>query len=179
VSVKLNFFLPPRAGEVAAPKARSKGAALLLLAALACITFAPSAIAQPAPYGAPIQLAVAERIVDAAQAEAEANNLAVAIAVVDSGGRLVSFRRMDGVGTAVVDIAIGKAYTASSMRQPSQNLEGWASNSSGPVAIPGIMPFGGGLPIEIDGRIVGAIGVSGEATENDLRVANAGLAALR
>ncbi|MEJ0058107.1 MAG: heme-binding protein [Terricaulis sp.] len=182
--MKRTIFLPPQAGEVALAKRETKGAALRLLAiaALACAAFTPSAIAQPnahAPYGAPIQLAAAERIVDAAQAEAEANNLAVAIAVVDSGGRLVSFRRMDGVGTAVIDIAIGKAYTASSMRQPSENLQGWASSSSAPVAIPGIMPFGGGIPLEVDGRIVGAIGVSGESTENDLRVANAGVAALR
>jgi uncharacterized protein GlcG (DUF336 family) len=133
----------------------------------------------PAPYGAPIQLAQAERMMDAAQAEAERGGFAVAIAIVDSGGHLVSFRRMDGVGTAIVDVAIGKAYTAASMRQPSQNLEGWAASSAGPLAIPGIFPFGGGIPIEIDGRIVGAIGVSGVETENDLRVANAGLAALQ
>ncbi len=59
------------------------------------------------------------------------------------------------VGTAVIDIAIGKAYTAASMRQPSANLEGVGVESSAPTAIPGIMPFGGGVPIEIDGRIVG------------------------
>lgn len=152
----------------------------ILFAAFVAFAASPAA-AQPAadlPYGAPIQLAPAERIVDAAQAFAEQNGLAVAIAVVDSGGRLVSFRRMDTVGTAVIDIAIGKAYTAASMRQPSANLEGWASNSSAPTAIPGIMPFGGGVPIEIDGRIVGGIGVSGEATEDDLRVVAAGLAVL-
>jgi glc operon protein GlcG len=151
----------------------------LAFAALAGALMTPVAIAQPAPYGAPIPLAQAETIMNAAQAEAVQNNLSVAIAIVDSGGHLIAFKRMDGVGTAVVDIAIGKARTASSMRGPSANLEGWAAASSAPVAIPGIMPFGGGLPIEVDGRIVGAIGVSGEATANDLRVANAGLAALR
>jgi len=152
-----------------------------LLALVLGLAAAPLAAAQPqmpAPYGAPIQLANAERMVDAAQAEAERNGWAVAIAVVDTGGHLVSFRRMDGVGTAIVDIAVGKARTASSMRQPSANLEGWASSSSAPVAIPGIMPFAGGLPIEIDGRIVGGIGVSGVESEQDVQVGQAGLAAL-
>ncbi len=153
----------------------------IFFAASVALAAASPAMAQPnenLPYGAPIQLAPAERMMDAAQAEAERSGLAVAIAIVDSGGHLVSFRRMDGVGTAIVDVAIGKAYTAASMRQPSRNLEGWAASSAGPLAIPGIMPFGGGVPIEIDGRIVGGIGVSGEATEDDLRVVAAGLAAL-
>lgn len=131
------------------------------------------------PYGAPIQLAPAEVAMAAAVAEAERNNWRVAIAVVDSGGHLVSFRRMDGVGTAIVDIAIGKARTASSMRRPSASLEGWAAASSAPVAIPGIMPFRGGVPIIVGGRIVGGIGVSGVTGEQDEQIAMAGAAALQ
>jgi uncharacterized protein GlcG (DUF336 family) len=149
-----------------------------VFAALAFAPLGAAAQGNSAPYGAPIQLAPAQAIVAGAIAEAERNNTPVAVAVVDSGGNLVAFARMDGVGTAIVDVAIGKAYTASSMRQPSANLEGWASSSSGPVAIPGIMPFGGGIPIEIDGRIVGGVGVSGAATADDLKAAQAGLAAL-
>ncbi|MES1197565.1 MAG: heme-binding protein [Pseudomonadota bacterium] len=164
--------------RTSAPSAGRAFAALTMIAALAFTSASAQPATPPAPYGAPIQLAPAERIVDAAQAEAERNGWVVAIAVVDSGGHLVSFRRMDGVGTAIVDIAIGKARTATSMRQPSGDLEGWAAASSAPVAIPGIMPFAGGQLIVVDGRIVGGIGVSGAESSQDLQVGQAGLAAL-
>jgi glc operon protein GlcG len=157
-----------------------KGLLALAIAAFAvCAPAHAQQAAPPAPYGAPIQLAPAETAMQAAVAEAERNNWRVAIAIVDSGGHLVSFRRMDGVGTAIVDIAIGKARTASSLREPSANLEGWAASSSAPVAIPGIMPFRGGVPIVVGGRIVGGIGVSGVTGEQDEQVANAGAGALR
>jgi uncharacterized protein GlcG (DUF336 family) len=153
--------------------------AVAMFSAFLLFAAAPTpAIAQegPAPYGAPITLQQAERVMDAALAEARANNWNVAIAVVDGGGHLVAFKRMDSVGTVIVDIAIGKARTSAALRAPSTNGQGWLQNA--PSTMP-LTPFQGALPIVVDGRVIGAIGVSGVESEHDEQISAAGIAALQ
>jgi glc operon protein GlcG len=135
---------------------------------------AVAAAPTPAPYGAPISFARAEAAVQAALAEARRNNWPVAITVVDGGGHLIAFVRMDGVSTVIVDASIGKAKTSAAVRQPSGSLASWGTMV---LAIDGLLPVRGGLPIIIDGRTVGAIGVSGVRSEDDERIAAAGVAA--
>lgn len=151
------------------------------LAAVAVLAAAPGALAQPAavppPYGAPIPLAIARKAVEAAEMEARKNNWGMAIAVLDTTGSLAMFVKLDSTQTASVAIAQAKARTALDLRRPTKAVQdGVAAGGVGlrALAIPGIMPIDGGFPIVIDGKVVGAIGVSGGAAEQDAQVAKAG-----
>ena len=130
-----------------------------------------------------VSLAAAQRILEAAQAKAEELGRPVVLAIVDPGGMLKAFHRMDGVVSAVpVDIAQRKAYTAASFRTPTHqfaeaNLENPARMASLPN-LPLVTMLAGGYPI-MDGEVVvGGIGVSGATPEQDMQIAEAGLAAL-
>ena len=123
-----------------------------------------SAFAQTPPpaYGAPISLEQAKKAMAAAEAEAVKNRWNVVISIVDSGGHLVMLQRMDAQN-ASVDIATGKARTSVNFRRPSKALEdGLAANGTALriLAVPGVMPLQGGLPIVVDGKLIGGIGVS-------------------
>ena len=116
----------------------------------------------------------------AAVAEAGKNGWQEAIAIVDSGGRLVAFFRMDNTQLASIEIALGKAVTANNVKRPTKALQDSAApGSSTPrmQGLPGITPVDGGLPIVIDGKVVGAIDAAGAAANQDAEVAAAGLAA--
>ncbi len=147
-----------------------------------CTTLVTSAaLAQtptpPPAYGAPINLAQAQKAMAAAEAEAKKNNWNVAIVVVDSGSHTVMMQRLDGTQLASIDIARGKASTANSYRRPSKALEdAVAGGGAGlrTLAIPGVMPLEGGVPIVLDGKIIGAVGVSGVTSAQDAQVARAG-----
>jgi uncharacterized protein GlcG (DUF336 family) len=147
-------------------------------------TVAPTLRAQSAdlPYGAPIPLAEARRVLTAAQAEAAKNKWNVAIAVVDSGGHLVAFERMDTTQFGSVAVALEKASTAVAYRRPSKAFQDTiAAGGEGMrmLKLPGAIPIEGGLPIVVDGKIVGAIGVSGVTSVQDGQIAAAGKAALK
>jgi uncharacterized protein GlcG (DUF336 family) len=132
------------------------------------------------PYGPGVSLEIAQKMVQAAVAEARRAGLQEAIAVVDSGGRLVAFARMDNTQLASIDIAMGKAVTANSVKRSTKALQdSVAPGTSTPrmAGLPGILPIDGGLPILIDGKIVGAIGAAGATAPQDGEVAAAGLAA--
>jgi glc operon protein GlcG len=148
---------------------------------LTASTFATALMAQtpPAPYGAPISLEQAKKAVDAAEAEARKNNWNVVISVVDAGGHSVYLRRLDSTQTASVGIATGKATSAVALRRPTKALEDALATSPRLLAVDGIMPLEGGLPIVIDGKIVGGIGVSGVTSQQDAQIASAGVAALK
>src|SRR5476651_890673 len=141
-----------------------------------------AAQAQSLPaYGPGVSLETAMKMVTAAVAEARRNGLQEAIAVVDSGGRLVAFARMDNTQLASIDIAMAKAVTANSVKRPTKALQdSVAPGSSTPrmAGLPGIVAIDGGLPILIDGKVVGAIGAAGAAANQDAEVAAAGLAAV-
>ena len=134
----------------------------------------------PAPYGAPITIEQAKKAMVAAEAEARKNNWQVVISIVDSGGHLVALQRLDAQ-TASVDISIGKATTAASFRRPSKALEDSMAPGGSALRILGVRgatPLQGGVPIIVDGKIIGGIGVSGVMASQDEQVAIAGATAL-
>lgn len=121
----------------------------------------------------------AKRIMSAAEKEASANKWNVAIAIVDEGGELLMFQKMDDVQVASVDIALGKARSAARFRRPTKALEDTvAKGRTVLMAVEGVLPLEGGVPIVVDGRVIGAVGVSGVASQDDARIAEAGIAAL-
>jgi len=121
----------------------------------------------------------AQRIVDAAEQRAREDNWNVVIAVVDGGGHLITLRRMDGVQTASIEIAIQKARTAAFYRRSTKIFQDRLSaGENGILSLPDMMPFEGGLPIVENGIIIGAIGVSGVTAEQDGIIAQAGFEAL-
>jgi len=155
---------------------------LASLAAACSLLMAAPAFAQtgPAPYGAPITIELAKKAMVAAEAEARKNNWQVVISIVDTGGHLVALERLDAQ-TASVDISIGKATTAASFRRPSKALEDSMAPGGSALRILGVRsatPLQGGVPIIVDGKIIGAIGVSGVLAAQDEQVAMAGAAAL-
>jgi uncharacterized protein GlcG (DUF336 family) len=138
---------------------------------------APSLI----PYGLPINLDTAKRVAAAAGKEADANDWPVVIAIVDSGANLVLLHRHDRAQLASVDIAQGKARTAARMKRPTKLLEDGVNGGGAGLrvlALDGIIPMEGGLPLLKDGKVIGAIGVSGVASAQDGLVAAAGAKAL-
>jgi glc operon protein GlcG len=154
------------------------------LFALTVIAFAATARAQivDLPYGAPIPLAEAKRVLAAAQAEATKNKWNVAISIVDSGGHLVAFERMDTTQHGSVEVSQQKAETAVAFRRPSKVFQdGVAGGGEGlrTLRLPGAIPIEGGLPLVVGGKIVGAIGVSGVTSAQDGQIAAAGVAALK
>ena len=137
----------------------------------------------PTPdYGAPIPLADAKRALAAAQAEAVKNKWNVAIAIVDSGGHLVAYERLDSTQYGSVDVALEKARSAAAFRRPTKVFQdAVAAGGEGLrlLKLPGGMPSEGGLPLVIGGKIVGAIGVSGVTSAQDGVIAAAGVAGLK
>ncbi|MCD6024444.1 MAG: heme-binding protein [Fibrobacteria bacterium] len=134
------------------------------------------------PYGPPIDLNTAKRIAAEAGKEADGNGWPVVIAIVDSGANLVLLLRHDAAQLASIDIAQAKARTAARLKRPTKVLEdGFNAGGSGlrVLALDGVIPMEGGVPILKDGQIIGAIGVSGVASAQDGLVAAAGLRALQ
>ena len=136
-----------------------------------------------ASQAAGLTLAAARAMIAAAEAEARAMRVAMSVAVVDSGGQLVAFERMDAADLVTIRLAQDKAWTALVNRMPTGDLAplvqpgaefyGYDSVDGGRMIV-----FAGGLPLEIDGVLVGAVGVSGGSSAEDQRAAEAGAAAL-
>lgn len=126
-----------------------------------------------------ISLADAKKAAAGAVAEAKKNKWNMAIAVVDDGGHLVYFERIDETQFGSPDIAIGKARTAAAFKRPTKALEdALNSNQAAILSFPNTLPREGGLPILHDGKVIGAIGVSGAKGSEDAQVAQAGVDAL-
>jgi len=157
---------------------------LLLLAALSCASRAeaqapPATPASPPlPYGAPIGLDDAKKAVAAAVEEVKKIGAPPnAIAIVDHGGFLIYFERMDNTQLGSVEVAIDKARSAALFRRPSKAFEdalGGGGAGMRVLAVHGAMPVEGGLPLTAGGKIVGAIGASGGTAQQDGQVAKAG-----
>jgi uncharacterized protein GlcG (DUF336 family) len=151
--------------------------------------FVPAGAQQPVappppqiPYGVPINLEQAKKAIAAAEAEAKKNNWSMVIAVLDSGGNLVMLERMDGTQLGSIEAAKDKAYSAVLYRRPTKVFQDLV-RQGGPnlrlLRLSGASPLEGGIPILVDGKIIGAIGVSGAASEQDAQVAKAGADALK
>jgi uncharacterized protein GlcG (DUF336 family) len=134
------------------------------------------------PYGMSIGLDDAKKAAAAAIAEARKNNWTMAVAVVDPAGYLVYFEKMDGTQTGSVEVSIEKARTSALFRRPTKAFQdALAAGGEGLrlLRLTGAMPIDGGAPINVGGRIVGAVGVSGGSGEQDGQVAAAGAAAFK
>jgi glc operon protein GlcG len=182
---------PARRAENAAEEAsqmiRMLALACALMLAAACPWFTAPALAQQVegsglpPYGPPITLDQAKRVMAAAELEAAKNSWTVAITILDSGGNMVMFHKIDNAQLSAVTVSQGKARTALQFKRPSKDLDdaiarGGAGNRL--LALKDITPLEGGVPIVVDGKIIGAIGVSGAVSAQDAQVAKAGTDAL-
>lgn len=125
-----------------------------------------------------VTLEAAKQLAAAAEADANARGWKVAIAIVDPAGGLVLFHCLDGTQPASQDIAILKARTAARLKRPTKALEDGIAARPGLGTLPGMLMLEGGVPIVVDGALVGAIGISGMTSAEDGVVAAAALAAL-
>jgi glc operon protein GlcG len=153
---------------------------LTRLAAVLALAMSTGVAAQQLPTRRTLTLDAARRMAAAAEAEARKNNWNVAIAVVDDGGNLLLFHRLDGAKLVAIDIAIRKAKTAVYFQGETKALEEEVTKGGRTALLPieGFMPLEGGIPLLVEGKIVGAIGVSGVAGDQDAQCAKAGAAAL-
>ncbi|MGB7622458.1 MAG: heme-binding protein [Terriglobia bacterium] len=144
---------------------------------------ASSVLAQMSiPYGMPVSLELAKKAAAAALAEARKNNWAMAAAIVDPAGDLVYFERMDGTQTGSVSVAMSKARSAALFKRPTKAFQdALAAGGAGLriLGLEGAVPVEGGFPLIVEGKIVGAIGVSGGSSEQDSQCAKPGADALK
>jgi len=141
-----------------------------------------SVTVQAQSYGPNVNLAQARQVISAAQAEAEANGWAVAIAVVDTAGNLVAFEKRDDTQTASVQVAQDKAVSAAIYKRPTKAFsDALAGGGVGlrVLTLQGVNGAEGGEPLLHNGEIIGAVGVSGVTSEQDGQVARAGVAAVQ
>ena len=142
-----------------------------------------SAVAQmPNAYGTPISLETARKVAAPALAEAAKNNWNIAVAVVDPGGNLVYYEKMDNTQLGSAHIAVEKARTAAMFKRPTKAFQDSLATGAENLRIlglPGVVPAEGGFPLLIDSKIVGAIGVSGMTSAQDAQCAKAGADSLK
>ena len=150
----------------------------LIVAVMIVFGALASAVAQmPNPYGLPITLENARKAAAPALAEAVKNNWNVAVAIVDPSGNLVHYEKMDNTQLGSANVAIDKAKTAALFKRPSKAFQdALAAGGDGlrVLRLPGVTPVEGGIPLVMDGKIVGAIGVSGATSAQDAQCAKAG-----
>ena len=136
----------------------------------------------PNPYGPPISVEAAKKAAAAALAEAVKNHWVMAVAVVDPNGTLVYYEKMDNTQIGSAQVSINKARSAALYKRPTKALQD-ALASGGPgvrvLALEGAVPVEGGVPILADGKIIGAIGVSGDTSDHDGICAQAGAATIK
>jgi len=162
----------------------------VVLAALLSLTAALPALARAQmtnPYGPPIGEAASRKIVDAAVAEARKNGWTMAVAIVDPAGVLVRYEKMDNTQIGSAHVAVEKAKASANFKRPTKAFEDALRGPDGAavavgrlavLGLPGAVPLEGGIPIVVDGAIVGAIGVSGGTSQQDGLAAKAGVDAL-
>ena len=145
--------------------------------AAALVFLAGSAHAQVPQYGSSVGYEQARKIVAAAIADAKRQGLPMAVAVVDTAGQLVAFERMDNTQTASIQVSQDKAVSAAMYRRPTkafQDLVAGGGVGLRVLTLRNANAVEGGLPLIVDGKIIGAIGVSGGSSDQDGTVAKAG-----
>jgi glc operon protein GlcG len=154
-----------------------------LLAALCVATLVLGTSAQmPNPYGAPITLEQAKKVAAPALAEAAKNNWNMAVAIVDPSGNLVYYEKMDATQIGSANLAVEKAKSAALFKRPTKTFQdALAAGGDGlrVLKVPGGIPIEGGLPVLVEGKIAGAIGVSGGTSAQDGQCAKAGADAIK
>ena len=150
-------------------------------AAASLLCAASAAQAQVPQYGININLEMARKVIAAAVVDSRRQNLPMAIAVVDTAGQLVAFERMDNTQTASIAVSQDKAVSAATYRRPTKVFQDvLAAGGVGlrVLTLRGANAVEGGLPLIVDGKIIGAVGVSGGTSDQDGVVAKAGVDAL-
>lgn len=145
-------------------------------AALLSLLIPAAATAQATTERLSLTYEGAQRAAQAAEDEARANQWNVTIVVVDDAGVPLYVKRMDGASRPTYEIALGKARTSASFGRPSLAFQERAEE--GGVSLPGILPLEGGVPIVVDGEVVGAIAASGVQSDQDAQIARAGAEAV-
>ena len=155
---------------------------LSTIAAAALLFTAATAAAQaPPPYGAPISLEQAKKVMAGAEAEAKKNNWPVVIVVLDAGGNLVMLQRLDNTQWGSVEIAKEKARSAVALRRPTKALQDLIAQGGANLRLLtiGYSVLEGGIPIVVDGKIIGSVGVSGVTSQQDAQIGQAGIDAMK
>ncbi len=153
------------------------GATLVLAVSVLASAFAQ----MPNPYGPAISLENAKKVAAPALAEAAKNNWAMAVAIVDPSGNLVYYEKMDATQIGSANVAIDKARSAALFKRPTKTYQdALAAGGDGMrvLRLQGAVPIEGGIPILVDGKIAGAIGISGGTSAQDGQCAKAGADAL-
>src|SRR5258706_16467276 len=120
----------------------------------------------------------AQTVLQAARERAQQRNAPSPIAVVDPAGDLLAFQRMDGVRPASAELASEKAQTAARLQRPTEEIEDNINRGRPAFVTAGIAALRGGVPIRVDGRVAGAVGVAGLSKETDTEIANTAAAGL-
>lgn len=156
---------------------------LAMVVAIGAVSAQQTPSAPPTtPYGPPIGLAAAKQVMVAAELEAMKNNWGMAIAVLDSTGHMVMLHKLDNTQYGSIQVAEDKARSALDFRRPTKVFEEMVAQGGlgmRTLALRGASPLEGGIPIIVDGKIIGAIGVSGATAVQDGQVAKAGADAAR
>ena len=154
--------------------------ASFMLAGVALAAFAAAAQAQDRrpEYGPSVTIAAAKKIAAGTLAECAKNSWNVAVAVVDTHGFLVYFERMENTQTASMDIAVGKARTAATYRRTTRVFMEAINKGPATATLPNVIASPGGVPILVDGKVIGAVGVSGVTGDQDEQCAKACLSGM-
>src|SRR6266566_2435723 len=146
-----------------------------VLAATLLVMLGALSVGAQLPTKQVLTLEAAKKIAAAAEAEAKKRGATVVIAVVDDGGYLLVLERLDDTQVASVDVGIAKARTAAIFRRPSKVFEDQVREGRvAALALPGAVALQGGVPIIVEGKVVGAIGVSGNSPQEDEDIAKVG-----
>ena len=129
-----------------------------------------------------LNLEIAKKLIEGAEKESKKLGINMVITVVDEGGNLIAKHRMDDAWIASIDISENKAWTSVALKAPTANLAeatvpnaelyGLTTTNNGKIVV-----FGGGIPLVVDGKVIGAVGVSGSSVPNDVKVAEAAVRA--
>ncbi len=161
----------------------SKFPVMGLAVVLVTVGILANGVAQmPNAYGNPISLETAKKVAAPALAEAAKNNWTVAVAIVDPSGNLVYYEKMDNTQLASAHVAVEKARSAATFKRPTkafQDALATGGENLRILALPGAVPLEGGFPLLVDGKIVGAIGVSGMTSAQDAQCSKAGADSLK
>jgi uncharacterized protein GlcG (DUF336 family) len=156
--------------------------AIAFLVLLGVCASLASAQMLPNPYGAPIGVEDARKAAAAALAEARKNKWNMAVAVVDPSGNLVYYEKMDNTQLGSAEFSIDKARSAALFKRPTrafQDALAQGGTNLRTLRVRDAVPVEGGIPLIADGKIVGAIGVSGDTADNDGKCAQAGAAVIK
>lgn len=142
----------------------------------------PATSSYAVPYGSPVSLETAKKVATVALAEAAKNNWTMAVAVVDPGGNLVYYEKMDNTQLGSAKVSVNKARSAALYKRPSKVFQDALAGGGAGMRVLGLQdaePVEGGVPLMVDGKIIGAVGVSGDTSEHDGQCANAAAASLQ